>query len=102
MADFYLYLSALFVHWWPLVSTGSLLGIEEFCERYWKWARQKIVKIPLEWRQRIKVGALIAAVFWSGFLAWSEEHETRVKAEKSFSNMHHLGRYLAYDNISLS
>lgn len=63
------------------MSAGSLLGIEEFCERYWGWAKEKIEKVPGSWRSRLKVGALVVAVFWSGYLAWSDEHSALVAAK---------------------
>jgi hypothetical protein len=75
MGSPYLYVSAFFSHWWPLVSAGSLLGVEEFAERYWPWARKWLLKIPGRWRKGATVGALVIASFYSGYLAWSDEHE---------------------------
>jgi hypothetical protein len=57
------------------VSAGSLLGFEEFAERYWRWASELIRKVPEDRRRTMKGVALLLAVFYSGFLAWSDEHQ---------------------------
>jgi hypothetical protein len=78
MGTLYLYATTFLSHWWPLVSAGSLLGLEEFCERYWSWAKNRLEKVPGHWRGRLKVSALVLAAIWSGYLAWSDEHSALV------------------------
>jgi hypothetical protein len=81
MGNIYLYATAFFGHWWPLVSAGSLLGFQEFVERYWAWGNQRYQKvIPAEKRGRIKVAALLLACLYSGYLAWSDEHTSLLEA----------------------
>lgn len=80
MGDAYLYFKDIFAHWWPLVSAGSLLGIEEFSERYWPWASKWLKKIPDRTRSRSKAGALVVAALYSGYLAWNDEHQALLKA----------------------
>jgi hypothetical protein len=79
-ASIYFYASADFWHWWPLVSAGSLLGVEEFLERYAPWASLR--KLPDKWRNGLKIAALVLSVFYSGYLAWSDEHQ-RAEAERA-------------------
>ena len=63
------------------MSAGSLLGIEEFAERYWGWASKQLKKIPDDRRRNIKSVALLVAVLYSGFLAWNDEHQALIKEQ---------------------
>ncbi len=103
MGDLYQFLQAFVSHWWPLVSAGSLLGIEEFAERYWGWLSEKLKKIPDGRRNKLKLTAMVIAAFYSGFLAWSDEHNARIAAEHAASERsRNLGRTLSYDNLGIS
>lgn len=57
------------------MSTGSILGIEEYAERYWKWASDRLKRIPVGIRSKGKIAALMFALFYSGYLAWNDEHQ---------------------------
>ena len=89
MGNFYLYATAVLGHWWPLVSAGSLLGIEEYAERYWRKASLHLKKIPTGWRHNIKVLTLIFAALYSGYLAWSDEHKELVELKSRISEYPH-------------
>lgn len=79
--NLYLYVSAFLSHWWPLVTAGSLLGVEEFAERYWPWAQERLVKIGARWRKGAPIVALLVASLYSGYLAWSDEHTALIDAQ---------------------
>ena len=87
MENVYLYASAFLRHWWPLVSTGSILGFEEFSERYWTWASNYLKKIHENKRGIIKVCALLFASFLSGYFARNDEHSALIAANNELTKI---------------
>lgn len=87
MGNVYLYISSVALHWWPLVTAGSLFGLEEFAQRYCAPLKRLLDKIPDDRRKNFRTLALIVAALYSGYLAWSDEHEARIKAEKHVEDL---------------
>lgn len=83
MATLFLYLQSFLSHWWPFVTAGGFWGIEAFARAYWPAAKRQLDKIPQSTHHRISNVLLLLAGFYSGFLAWSDEHEARIKAEQA-------------------
>jgi hypothetical protein len=81
MGEIYLYAKDFLGHWWPLVSAGSLLGLEEYVERCWRSGAENLKKIPDARRKQARIAALLLASFYSGYLAWDDEHKARLEAE---------------------
>jgi hypothetical protein len=75
MSDFFLYVfSAFWPKWWPVVTVGSLLGIDAFVSAFWPWGKRQLDRIPHNNRVRIEVILLFVSIFYAGFAAWDEEH----------------------------
>lgn len=80
VGDLYLYVLSTWSHFWPLVTAGSLLGIEEFATRYSDTLKSKLEFINGKNKRTLQISAIILAVFISGFLAWKDEHQQLVVA----------------------
>jgi hypothetical protein len=63
-------------------TAGALLGVDQLIRTHWPWGAARLERIPTLLRRRIEFGLLVAAIFYAGFSAWSDEHEARVKAEQ--------------------
>ena len=85
MGEFFQYVSNAFWHLWPLLSAGSLLGIEEALGRYWAPAKEWSDRLTHKHRRAVQITALFAALFYSGFLAWREEHAEKLVLESHIS-----------------
>jgi hypothetical protein len=82
VGDLFTYVQALFGHWWVLVM-GGLFKVEPFVEQFLPslkgWLDPRVSK---EAKRRALNWAAILAVFVAGFLAWRDEHNARLEAEK--------------------
>jgi hypothetical protein len=81
MATIFQYLRSIWPYWPAIVSAGGFWGLEAALHAYWPRAKRLLDKIPPSTRRAINVGLLFLAVFYSGFSAWSDEHEARIRAE---------------------
>ena len=75
MEDFYLYALSTWTRFWPLVTAGSLLGVEEFASRYDLPINRYKRFVNGNSRRLLQTFALVFAMFISGFLAWDDEHK---------------------------
>jgi hypothetical protein len=80
MSSLSAYIVAFFPHWWALVSAGGLLGIDVVAEQYWPWLRGRLDSVPRPTRRKLELAALFFAIIYSGYAAWSDEHEARLAA----------------------
>jgi hypothetical protein len=81
MSDFFVYVfSAFWPKWWPVVTIGSLLGLDAFVTAFWPWGKRKLDRIPHNVRFRLEITLLFISVFYAGYAAWSEDHASLVKA----------------------
>jgi hypothetical protein len=89
MSNLFQYLfSAFWPKWWPVVTIGSLLGVDAFVSAFWPWGKRQLDRIPHDLRFRLEVILLFFSVFYGGYAAWSEErakcqeeHDKRIFAE---------------------
>ena len=79
MAVMYEYLWVFWRHWWPVFATGAFFGLDEALRAWWPRMTAYLDKVPGWWRRRIAVSAMLLAVFYAGFAAWTEEH-TKIAA----------------------
>lgn len=75
MSELYEYISKFLSIWWPIVTAGSLFGVDEFSRHYWKWLKNKLDLIPENWRRSAEIVFFVCAVFYAGFAAWREDHK---------------------------
>ena len=84
MGNFYLYAAAFFGHWWPLVTAGSVFGLEAIAEQN-SWASEQLSKIPNYRRGQVRIAASLVGVIVSGYLAWSDEHAALIEANNNLT-----------------
>jgi len=87
--SFYLYLAAIWKHWWAFMMAGPLVLDE--CLR-WISPRSKawLDRIDRRKRRRFEIGLMLAGIFLAGFLAWEDEHEKLVTALVPGQHERHL------------
>ena len=103
MGDFFTYFQSFWPHFWSLIVSGALLGLDDFAQ---KWNLDKaaiqlslkkdgtprvpamnrlFARITPGVRRRFEVIVIMLAIFYSGYSAWSDEHIARVKAEAALT-----------------
>jgi hypothetical protein len=80
MTDFLLYGQLFWRNWWPVVSAGSLLGLDEIAKRWFPIIKARLDRLPERMRRYVELTVLIFAVFYGGYAAWSCEHASRAEA----------------------
>jgi hypothetical protein len=77
------YFLAVLPKWWAIVSAFALFGLDPIIRAYWPWGARQLDRLSHQTRTRIEIAIVIAAVFYAGFSAWSDEHEARIAAEQA-------------------
>jgi hypothetical protein len=92
MQDLYEYIAAFLPNLWPLVTVGSLFGLDAAASSYWPQAKRLLDRMPQDRRRNLEILALFLAVLYAGFATWNperkardQEHEARAKAEQQAS-----------------
>jgi hypothetical protein len=74
LENLFQYIVAFLPKWWAIFSVGALFGIDE-AVKHWgsPWLNEKLNVIQEAHRRTIKITALLIAIFYAGFSAWSDE-----------------------------
>lgn len=100
MSSLYQYFLAVLPKWWAVVSACALFGLEPLVRAYWPWGAKQLERLSHQTRTRIEIGIFIAAIFYAGFSAWSDEREARVAAEQTGVTSPYRWRLLSADEVT--
>ena len=85
MGNLYNYLSLFGRHLWAIAAAGFYFGIDGLIKKWVPEMMPRFEELTRPYRHPLRIIFLIAAVFYSGYAAWDDEHKLRLDAEKQLT-----------------
>lgn len=97
MGNLYTYFLSFWPHFWSIIASGMLRGLDDACQKWgvdkavarfslkkdgtprWPRMNKLFARITPEIRLWFEIGFIMLAIFYSGYSAWSDEHDKYVK-----------------------